>query len=252
MKVNKDLIIKVQAMVRGYLYRRNMTNGGPEILYNKSLKWDGQFIRFVLIKRKERDYKLMAVLRKQSTTVEKTSIPFRDEDASDMFKKCLLFEYDYNNNVTQLDLVSPVEGYDFEEESVNPFVDVGTPPDEHLFITESDYSGNKNHIGDTLIKGFTIKDEMNVYPAQFFEVNESNGAHYYKVCVSHNTKTDYLKLHKLPQEMFHMAYYLSETVKVERNQNNIMKYINLKVPKDKYEFRNRMSALEKYYGFTRT
>ena len=52
--------------------------------------------------------------------------------------------------------------------------------------------------------------------------------------------------------MFHMAYYLSETVKVERNQNNIMKYINLKVPKDKYEFRNRMSALEKYYGFTRT
>ena len=41
MKVNKDLIIKVQAMVRGYLYRRNMTNGGPEILYNKSLKWDG-------------------------------------------------------------------------------------------------------------------------------------------------------------------------------------------------------------------
>ena len=52
--------------------------------------------------------------------------------------------------------------------------------------------------------------------------------------------------------MFHMCYYLNECVKVERNENNILKYIRMLGLKDKYEFRNRMSALEKYYGFTRT
>ena len=138
-----------------------------------------EFIRFMLIKKGQGSYTLVALLRKLSKTNNLTHLPFEESETGDKFEKHLIFAYEYGD-ITELDLI--------DDQSENPFVDVGTPTEDHMFITEEDYPRPSEVVGDTLIKGWVIRDEKNSYPAQFFEVNEPNGAKYYKICVTHGAK----------------------------------------------------------------
>ena len=100
----------------------------------------------------------------------------------------MLFRYNAEE-ITELDLVG--------KKQENPFLDLET----HRFIL--DYT-EKNSTSDELVYAWKLRD---TYPCELYEVSE-RGKLTYKVWVTHNGSRHYLKLHKLPVDMFYMAYYL--------------------------------------------
>ena len=90
----------------------------------------------------------------------------------------------------------------------NPFIeDVDY---EHLFIT--DFVPSKGE-GEQFIIQWQIKDSKNTYPVSLSYCVDQNNS-YYKFSINHMGQMNYLKLHKLPEDIFYMAYYFNETVRV--------------------------------------
>ena len=56
-------IIKMQALIRGFLARRLSRNTLPRVLYNRILRRDNTLVRFVLIKNTQSSYTLTAKLQ---------------------------------------------------------------------------------------------------------------------------------------------------------------------------------------------
>ena len=120
-------------------------------------------------------------------------LPFHDNEASELFEEHLVFKYEHEK-ITELDLKGTLK-------KANPFIEVvGT-----LFITDFKPTDKK---GEFLIIRWKLRE---TYPCEFFQVNEG-GEKYFKVVVEHMGKNDYIKLNKLPVEMFYMAEYLDEAV----------------------------------------
>jgi hypothetical protein len=111
-----------------------------------------------------------------------------------LFEESLLFKYE-QDKITELDLTTGTK------KKANPFIEViGT-----LFITDFKPTDKK---GEFLIIRWKLRE---TYPCEFFQVNEG-GEKYFKVVVEHNGKKDYIRLNRLPVEMFYMAEYLDEAV----------------------------------------
>jgi len=143
--------------------------------------------------------------------------------------------------ITKLDLIGT-------KKKENPFLD-SQPLDSsetHLFIT--DYKPIDTP-GDTLIKTWKLRD---THPCQFFQVNEG-GEKYFKVEVEHRFKKDYLKLHKLPVDMFYMAEYLNEAVQVGLNELNNLDYIFITAFGRSKDFMKKMEIKElRFFGCVRS
>ena len=56
-------IIKIQALIRGFLARRMTRNILPRVLYNRILRRENTLVRFVLIKNTQSSYTLTAKLQ---------------------------------------------------------------------------------------------------------------------------------------------------------------------------------------------
>ena len=66
---------------------------------------------------------------------------------------------------------------------------------------------------------------------------------YYKAFVSHEGKTDYIQLSKLPVPAKYMAYFLQETIRVKVNKSGQLDFISLQMI-DTTKFQIKMNALE--------
>ena len=70
-------------------------------------------------------------------------------------------------------------------------------------------------------------------------------ASYFKVILLDGEKKHYLKLHKLPEDIFYMIYCLNEVLQVSLNMvTNEIQYIFMTALADKREFRKKMTELE--------
>ena len=68
---------------------------------------------------------------------------------------------------------------------------------------------------------------------------------YFKIILLDGEKKHYLKLHKLPEDIFYMIYCLNEVLQVSLNMvTNEIQYIFMTTLADKREFRKKMTELE--------
>lgn len=107
-----------------------------------------------------------------------------------------------DKKITELDLKKNLFAPE-DTESTIPTINID---EHHIFIT--DYDDTNKTKGDKLIYSWKLRE---MYPCELFEVVRDKGMKTYKVVVDHFQKK-YLVLHKLPQEMFYMAYYLNEVL----------------------------------------
>ena len=236
-KMNLNLLIKLQSLVRGFLARKNKSK--PVCLYNRILNRNSFLVRFLLIKLNENQYKLSAILRKQSKVTMLNRIPFSEAQVltdPKIFKEYLIFAMQ-DGFITELDLSA----------GSNPFIeDVDY---EHLFIT--DFVPSKGE-GEQFIIQWQIKDSKNTYPVSLSYCVDQNNS-YYKFSINHMGQMNYLKLHKLPEDIFYMAYYFNETVRVQLDDDNKMLYPYQVKMTNRYDFLARMRELEKAtFGYIRT
>ena len=125
-KTKMAQVIKLQALVRGFLIRMRL-RAKSKIIYNRILRMEDNFVRFTLLRDPSMLYKLSAdvtLKRYLNTSTYISVLPFEEEDAAEEFEPCLRFSMN-ENEITELDLVG---------QQTNPFLaDAG---DQHLFITD--------------------------------------------------------------------------------------------------------------------
>mmetsp|Transcript_29727 Transcript_29727/g.39526 ORF Transcript_29727/g.39526 Transcript_29727/m.39526 type:complete len:88 (-) Transcript_29727:2238-2501(-) len=83
-------------------------------------------------------------------------------------------------------------------------------------------------------------------------MNGESSMHYFKVVVKHQNLKHYLKVQKLPIDIFYMAYYLNELLFLSFNSKNVFSYVYMKQMLSKRDFLKRMEQLEKrFFGAPR-
>ena len=78
--------------------------------------------------------------------------------------------------------------------------------------------------GEYLIKTFRLNDG---YHCKFYFIVNDDKKKYYKAFVSHEGKTDYIQLSKLPVPAKYMVYFLQETVRVKVDKSGQLDFISL-------------------------
>ena len=199
------------------------------ILYCRVLRRDEDLVRFTLTKQRRNNYTLAAQLALKKHISQKkhlSCLPFEEAEAGDRFEGALVFNME-GESITELDLAGG-------DEPRNPFLNTN---ETHLFIT---YYEQKKQLGEHLIHEWRLRDQ---YPTQLFEVNEQDGQstrNYFKVVVRHQNLRHYLKVTKLPFDMFYMAYYFNELLFLAFSGENVFSYIYMKQMLSKREFLRRM------------
>lgn len=242
-KYDSYWLIKIQAMVRGFLAR--LWNSKNRIIYNKMLTRDGALFKFLLRQNSLVDYTLSATYmrdRRLNAIVDLKEIPFKKHEASDRFEECLIFGFD-GTEVTELALTSCAAA------SENPFVErltTETDGETHLFIT--DYKqGTKQ--GTKKVYDWKVR---NTYDCSLYEVITETGIHF-RINVEHRYKKDYLELRKLPCDIFYMAYFVDKYLQVNLDGNSELDYISISVLKASSRFLREMEDLEvKFFGCARS
>lgn len=68
-----------------------------------------------------------------------------------------------------------------------------------------------------------------MYQCTLSEVVTEESTTYFRIYVYHNSKKDYLDLHKQPTDIFYMAYFLDNNLCVNLHENGQLDYISISV-----------------------
>ena len=107
---------------------RTRAKKNQKVIVNKIIKRDENLVRFMLVKNEDCSYALSAHVQmgnKLKKIVPITSLPFEEDEASDLFEEHLLFNMN-DEYITQLEL--------FGFKRLNPFEEA--PAEDHLFILD--------------------------------------------------------------------------------------------------------------------